>query len=383
VAMSEPAAPSPVASQPPKSGPLRLLSKWFTLRKEAPLWESVLWGAVCVLVCLAAWWLLTLGEPPETRIVGPLTLPSPRETFDPRNDLLPPPGKAAKDWKPNRERFYAERKDLAVNTLVTLRRVGLGFLLAAIVGVPLGIVAGCYPRFNAFLMPVVIFGRNIPLAAVLPLLLYIFQQGEQRKVMFIFVACVAFVIADTAQAIRDVAERYVDTAYTLGASSWQTVIKVLVPLAMPAVFSSFRVLFGLAFGYIMLAESIKESDDVGGLGFLIYTFQKRGPREFIYLIILIIPLVALAVDQLLFWIQRQLFPHVYGGPGWLNKLVRVVLHGWDDLKRVFFQIGPPEVHKTTPAKSIQDGVTERRSEGETDKSNDLTPSLPPSVPPSK
>src|SRR5262245_5681380 len=326
----------------PKPVRRRRLSDWFTLRKDGPLWGSVLLGTACVLLCLAAWWLLTLGEPAEKRIIGPLTLPSPRETLDPRNDLWPPPGADPAKWKPNHERFWSERKDLATNTLVTLRRVGLGFLLAVVVGVPLGIVAGCYPRFNSFLMPVVIFGRNIPLAAVLPLLLYVFQHGEQRTIMFIFVACVAFIIADTAQAIRDVAERYVDTAYTLGASSWQTVIKVLVPLAMPAVFSSFRVLFGLAFGYIMLAESIKESDDVGGLGYLIYTFQKRGPREFIYLIILIIPLVALAVDQVLFWIQRQLFPHVFGGPGWLNKLVRLALHVWDDVKRFFFQIGPSE-----------------------------------------
>jgi ABC-type nitrate/sulfonate/bicarbonate transport system permease component len=345
--MSESPAPvSPNSSATPlssKPGPPRgWFGDWFTLRKEGPLWESVLLGTACVLLCFAGWWLLTLGEPAEKRLIGPMTLPSPRETFDPRNDLWPPPGADPTKWKPNRERFLAERKDFVVNTLVTLRRVGLGFLLAIAIGVPLGIVAGCYPRFNSFLMPVVIFGRNIPLAAVLPLLLYIFQHGEQRKIMFIFVACVAFVIADTAQAIRDVAGRYVDTAYTLGASGWQTIIKVLVPLAMPAVFSSFRVLFGLAFGYIMLAESIKEPDDVGGLGFQINTFQKRGPREFIYLIILIIPLVALAVDQFLFWIQRQLFPHVYGGPGWLNKLVRISLHGWDDLKRVFFQVGPPE-----------------------------------------
>src|SRR5262245_39515660 len=149
---------------------------------------------------------------------------------------------------------------------------------------------------------------------------------------------------------------------------------------MPAVFSSFRVLFGLAFGYIMLAESIKESDDVGGLGFLIYSFQKRGPREFIYLIILIIPLVALAVDQLLFWIQRQLFPHVFGGPGWLNKLVRLALQVWDDVKRFFFQIGPPEVPEKTHIPTA-DGGTQRRKDGETGEG--VAPSPPPSVPPSK
>src|SRR4029453_16274683 len=108
-----------------------------------------------------------------------------------------------------------------------------------------------------------------------------------------------------------------------------------VPLAMPTIFSSFRVLFGLAFGYIMLAESIKEPDDVGGLGFMLNPFQRRGPREYIYLIILIIPLVALAVDMVLFWIQKQLFPYVYGGPGWLQRGVRLCVHGWDDLKRVF------------------------------------------------
>jgi len=388
--MSVPATSAP-PPQPARTGSRGWLGDWFTLRKDGPLWESVLLGTACVVLCFALWWLLTLGEPAEKRFIGPMTLPSPRETLDPRNDLWPPPGADLTKWKPNRERFWSERKDLAINTLVTLRRVGLGFLLAVVVGVPLGIVAGCYPRFNSFLMPVVIFGRNIPLAAVLPLLLYMFQHGEQRKIMFIFVACVAFVIADTAQAIRDVAGRYIDTAYTLGAGRWQTIMKVLVPLAMPAVFSSFRVLFGLAFGYIMLAESIKEPDDVGGLGFQINTFQRRGPREFIYLIILIIPLVALAVDQVLFWIQRQLFPHVYGGAGWLNKLVRLVLHLWDDVKRVFFQIGP-EVSEKTPASAstqnkivnasaAQDGGKEGKREGE--KSEQVAPSLPPSVPPSQ
>jgi ABC-type nitrate/sulfonate/bicarbonate transport system permease component len=361
---------SPSKTPDPVDGASRVgvLGWWFrdllTLRKEGPLWESILWGVACVLLCFCGWWLLTLGKP-EERFIGPLTLPSPRETFDPRQDLWPPrdaadperapaAGPSAPEWKRNLPRFFEERRGLALNTLVTLRRVALGFLLAVVIGVPAGVLAGCFPRFNSFLMPVVIFGRNIPLAAVLPLLLYIFQQGEQRKIMFIFIACVAFVIADTAQAIRDVADRYIDTAYTLGASRWQTIIKVLVPLAMPAIFSSFRVLFGLAFGYIMLAESIKDPDDVGGLGFQINAFQRRGPREYIYLIILIIPLVALAVDQVLFWVQRQLFPYVFGGPGWLQRGVRVLLQVWDDVKRFFFRYDAPAM--ATAAQSPAAGV---------------------------
>ena len=87
-------------------------------------------------------------------------------------------------------------------------------------------------------------------------------------------------------AISDVSSRYLDTAYTLGANSWQTIIKVLVPLAMPAVFDSARVLFGLAFGYIMLAEMVKFGGEEGGLGHLILISQRQGPREHIYLIVL-------------------------------------------------------------------------------------------------
>jgi ABC-type nitrate/sulfonate/bicarbonate transport system permease component len=292
------------------------------------MWESFLLGLACVALCLAGWWFITRGKV-EDRIVGPLTLPSPSETFARVPEL------------------FSSEFDIVANTLVTLRRVALGFLLAVVVGVPLGVLAGCFPRVNAFLSPLIMFGRNIPLAAVLPLLIFMFS-GEQRKVMFIFIACVAFIIADTAQAIADVAERYVDTAYTLGASRWQTIIKVLVPLALPTIFGSFRVLFGLAFGYIMLAESMRNPGDVGGLGFEIGTFQRRQLREHIYLIILLIPLVALAVDLVLFWIQRQLFPHVYGGPGWLQRLVRASLHGWDDLKHIFFRYEPPALVSAVP-----------------------------------
>lgn len=308
-------AATPTAS-PTKSPRPGWMTRWFALRRPAGLIESVLLGLACIALVAAGWWLITLG-PNEERWVGSTTLPSPRETFSELDDL----------WT-----TYA----LLRNTLVTLRRVGLGFLLAVVVGVPLGVLAGCFPRFNAFLMPVTLFGRNIPLAAVLPLLIYLFQGGEQRKVMFIFIACVAFVISDTARAIMDVAERYVDTAYTLGASKWQTIMKVLVPLAAPSIFASFRLLFGLAFGYIMLAESIKYADDVGGLGYQIQIFQRRGMREHIYLIILVIPVVALIVDRTLLWIEKKLFPHIHGGDGVLAYLLRWCLERWEDVKSLVF-----------------------------------------------
>jgi len=65
---------------------------------------------------------------------------------------------------------------------------------------------------------------------------------------------------------------------------------------------------------------------------LISVSQRRGPREHIYLIILAIPLVALAIDRLLYHIQRSLFPYRYGGPGYLNNGLKWLLHRWDDIK---------------------------------------------------
>lgn len=294
----------------------RLRRDWLTLRKPLTRLQALSLGMTCVLFCLSGWWLVTLGAA-ESRIVGPLTLPSPAETF----------GKFSELWND----FALTR-----NVLVTLRRVSIGFALALAVGVPIGVTAGCFPRVHAFLSPLIMLGRNVPLAAVLPLMIFIFGAGEKNKVMFIFVASVAFVISDAARAIMDVSARYIDTAYTLGASRWQTISKVLVPLAAPTIFSACRQMFGLAFGYIMLAESIKIADDVGGLGYQIQIFQRRGFREHIYLIILVIPVVALVIDQVLAWIQRQLFPHVYGGDGALRALVRITLIPWEHLKSLVF-----------------------------------------------
>jgi len=81
---------------------------------------------------------------------------------------------------------------------------------------------------------------------------------------------------------------------------------VLVPLALPDIFGSLRLLFGLAFGYIILAEMVNMT---GGLGDLILTSQREGPREHVYIILVIISLVAYGLDRLLFFTEQKLFPY--------------------------------------------------------------------------
>lgn len=308
-------------------GLIRWLNTVFTIRKPAPFWQKLVLGLFSIGLFFTLWWYVTRGIP-EERILSPAVLPSPGETFASFKTL------------------WVDRA-LTRNTLATLRRVTLGFALASLVGVPIGVLCGCFDRIAGFFSPLMIFGRNIPIAALIPLTFSIFGIGELQKVMFIFIACVAFIMADTAQAVRDVDGRYIDTAYTLGANRRQVITKVLVPLSMPTVFNSLRVLFGLAFGYIMLAELVKFGGESGGLGDIIIISQRRGVREHILLVLLLIPVVALVIDRMLYWIQRSLFPHEYDSWGLLHRLLQDLQWGGESLKSLLWWSKEPPLRSAS------------------------------------
>ena len=308
------AIPADAVARLPKNG--RRGTSFMAFRRPIPQWVSLLLGLMCLAVVFGVWWFLTRG-PHEERLLGYNSIPSPAETF-------------------NREQFEDLwfGNALTRNLFVSLRRVVLGFLLAAAVAIPLGVLCGCFPWVNAFFAPINVFGRNIPIAALIPLSFALFGIGEPQKVMFIFIAAVAFIMMDTATAIADVSSRYIDTAYTLGASRRQIILKVLVPLAMPRWFNSLRLLFGLAFGYIMLAELVTEGGGAGGLGNIINIAQRRGHRETIVLVLMVIPAVALAIDRFLYMVQKSLFPYQYGGAGMLHDAWRGLMHLLEDLKNL-------------------------------------------------
>jgi NitT/TauT family transport system permease protein len=268
-----------------KSG---VLGGLFQLRVAPSPTVAKLLGLGTVALLISLWWIATRGATPETRWISPVILPSPLEVARSFPSL-----------------WY--ERGLLASIAATLQRVLLGFGMAVFVGVPLGILAGSWRVLDAAAAPVAIFGRNIPVAALIPLTILWFGIEETQKVMFLFVACVPFVFTGAVMAVTSVPDRYVETAQTLGASQGQIVSKVLIPLALPSIYSTLRSLFGMAFGYIMLAELINAEH---GLGYLLSTSQRRGLSEHIILILFIIGLIAFTIDRFLLWMQRGLFPHL-------------------------------------------------------------------------
>jgi ABC-type nitrate/sulfonate/bicarbonate transport system permease component len=262
-------------------------SPLLALRIPPPRLTRHLVGVAAMGLIVLGWWFVTSGLGSEDRLISPIILPSPAEVFKSFPSLL-------------------NERALLQSIAATLKRVLIGFGLATLVGVPLGIAAGSWRVLESAAAPIALFGRNLPVAALIPLTILWFGIDETQKVMFIFIACIPFVYVDAVSAITGVPERFVETAQTLGASSGQIVRKVLVPLALPDIYSSLRHLFGLAFGYIMLAELINAQH---GLGYLLMASQRRGMSEHIILILMIIGLLAYGIDRLLFFFQRGLFPY--------------------------------------------------------------------------
>lgn len=255
---------------------------WRTLRADPPLQIRVAIGAALIAGMLFAWWFVTRGDA-LSAIVSPSKLPSPGGVL---------------------RSFGSLGDNLTDSIIATLARVLAGVLLAAVVGVALGVLAGANRAVGSALAPLVIFLRSIPMGALLPLMLMLFATGEKQKVMFIFFAIVPFVFSDTLKAVSIVPERYVETAQTLGASNRQILRKVLVPLALPDIITSLRFQFGLALGYVMLAEAIATST---GLGVMLNTNERLGNIEQNYALLFIIALLAFVIDFLIRFFQRGVF----------------------------------------------------------------------------
>jgi len=187
---------------------------------------------------------------------------------------------------------------------MTVWRVLGGFVLAALVAVPLGILMGAYKAVEAFFEPFVSFARYLPASAFVPLLILWAGIGETQKLLVIFIGSVFQIILMVAVAVAQTRRDLVEAAYTLGAKDRGVLARVLIPANAPEIAEILRLVLGWAWTYVIVAELIGSSS---GIGHMIVDSQALLATGQIIFGIIIIGLIGLVSDFLFKALNRKLF----------------------------------------------------------------------------
>ena len=226
------------------------MQRLFALRTPLPQGTAFVLGFVAPVVVLGAWCAITYGgfAPP---------------------DFLPSPTEVVKGTL----QLFIEH-DLWNSILVSTRRIGVAFLLASAVALPLGVLMGSFEVVNRIFEPVVAPLRYMPISAFIPLLILWFGIYEKEKIAFLFLGVFVYLLPVVVSAVRAVPDELVQTALTLGASKSQVIRTVLVPAALPEICDSFRVMNAISWTYVILAEAVNPEHGLGYMVELARTHQK-------------------------------------------------------------------------------------------------------------
>jgi NitT/TauT family transport system permease protein len=183
-------------------------------------------------------------------------------------------------------------------------RVMMGFLLSAAVAIPLGLLMGTYPPIKAFFAPMLDPLRFLPISALVPLFIVWFGIDDMQKIIFLFVGTFVYLLPLVVEAVEKVDEVYLQTAVTLGARPGQLIRHVLVPGSLPGIAEALRVMNGIGWTYVILAEVINAPL---GLGALINVAGKRSHVDQIFALVLVILFIGVTTDFIIRMINKRLF----------------------------------------------------------------------------
>ncbi|WP_028693252.1 taurine ABC transporter permease TauC [Pseudomonas cremoricolorata] len=264
-AQSQPAA---AAARPPRRA---LSTRWIS--------------TLTVLTLLALWWLVTAAG-----WVEPLFLPSPGDIVRKAASLLSQGYMDASLWQ---------------HLGASLGRIGVALLAAVVTAIPLGIAIGCNRVARGIFDPLIEFYRPIPPLAYLPLIVIWCGIGELSKVLLIYLAIFAPVAIATATAVRTVDPVKLRAAQSLGASRTQLIAHVIVPSALPEMLTGIRIGLGVGWSTLVAAELIAATR---GLGFMVQSAAQFLVTDVVVLGIVLIALIAFALEMGLRALQRKLVP---------------------------------------------------------------------------
>ncbi|HIK46496.1 MAG TPA: nitrate ABC transporter permease [Leptolyngbyaceae cyanobacterium M65_K2018_010] len=243
--------------------------------------------AVAILIFLAVWQVLTMG--PNAN------LPTPIRTVTDTWELIVNPF----------FNYGGTDKGLFWQVLTSLQRVALGFSLAAIVGVALGILVGTSSLMYSALDPLFQVLRTVPPLAWLPISLAAFQQANPSAIFVIFITAIWPIIINTTEGVRQIPQDYNNVARVLRLSKPVYFLKVLFPATVPYIFTGLRIGIGLSWLAIVAAEML-----IGGvgIGFFIWDAWNSSRISDIIIAIVYVGVVGLLLDRLIVFIGSLVLP---------------------------------------------------------------------------
>jgi NitT/TauT family transport system permease protein len=275
-------APAPVATPTPPQK--RRRTGFWTVR--APISRRAYWvlavtGLVTPLLMWAA--LAAWGG------MDPTFMPSPLAVL-------------SKTWD------WALENNLLEDMGISVYRVVAGFVLSAVIALPLGLLIGSFRSVQALLEPLTDLIRYMPAVAFIPLVMLWVGIDEGSKISIIFIGTFFQMVLMVAEDVRRVPAAQVEAAQTMGASRWELVEKVILPSAKPALLDTLRITMGWAWTYLVVAELVAANS---GLGYAILRAQRFLQTDTIFAGIIVIGLIGLVTDQLFRWAHRRAFPWLY------------------------------------------------------------------------
>ena len=182
---------------------------------------------------------------------------------------------------------------LLEDTLSSFTRVSAGFILSAIVAVPIGVLMGTFASIRALFEPIIGIVRYMPAPAFIPLLIIYLGIDEAPKIALIFIGTVFFNILMIMDSVKFVPQDLIETTYTLGGKRWQVLLQVILPYIVPRIIDTFRVNMAASWNLVVVAELVAANE---GLGKRILLAQKFLRTEEIFACLIILGLIGFAID---------------------------------------------------------------------------------------
>ncbi|MGH1358584.1 MAG: ABC transporter permease [Burkholderiaceae bacterium] len=191
------------------------------------------------------------------------------------------------------------------DTTASLGRLLTGVGLSGLMALVVGVLNGTLPYSRASLSPVVTAISLVPPMAILPVLFIVFGLGELSKVVLIIIGITPFLMRDLQQRVLEIPREQLIKAQTLGASSWQIIVRVILPQILPRLLASIRLALGSAWLFLIAAEAIAATE---GLGYRIFLVRRYLAMDVIIPYVLWITFLAFVLDWLLRRLSALAFP---------------------------------------------------------------------------